>query len=413
MPRGAARGLPSRSPSTASGSPLPTRPASSDRSRADAARGGRGERRAARGRGPRRGARARSSRRPATRRAAVAMSGGVDSAVALLRAAPDAIGVTLGSGRTRPRPTRSVRAAPRRRSRPRAPPVMRSASRTSRSTCARSSASGRRSVRARLRRPATRRTRACAATAPSASTRCSRSPSARGRRELWTGHYARIVERDGVLLVAARPTRGRTSPTCSRRSTRAPRARALPARRADEGGDARRGRGCRARGGGTRARARRRASSAATTTARSSSGRACGRATGAIVDADGARSGPHGGYWRFTPGQRRGLGVNGRRPLYVLRTDARDEPVVVGRPRRARDDEDRGARPPLRASQRAEAKLRYRSPPVRRSTQTTAASRSSWRSPRTASHRPGRGALRRRRRCGRRCHHGRRLDRSI
>ena len=43
---------------------------------------------------------------------------------------------------------------------------------------------------------------------------------------------------------------------------------------------------------------------------------------GDVVDGDGASLGSHDGYWRFTPGQRRGLRVNGGRALYVLRTDA-------------------------------------------------------------------------------------------
>ena len=53
-------------------------------------------------------------------------------------------------------------------------------------------------------------------------------------------------------------------------------------------------------------------------------------ATGAIVNADGTAIGSHDGYWRFTPGQRRGLRVNGSRPLYVLRTNAATNTVVVG-----------------------------------------------------------------------------------
>ena len=88
-----------------------------------------------------------------------------------------------------------------------------------------------------------------------------------------------------------------------------------------------------------RPRARRRASSAATTTAPSSSAGRRGARTGDVVDANGARLGAHDGHWRFTPGQRRGLGVSAARPLYVLRTDAATNTVVGRLARRARDDE--------------------------------------------------------------------------
>ncbi len=51
---------------------------------------------------------------------------------------------------------------------------------------------------------------------------------------------------------------------------------------------------------------------------------------GPIEDAAGRRLGTHGGYWRFTIGQRRGIGVAGAEPLYVLATDAERNAVVVG-----------------------------------------------------------------------------------
>jgi len=85
---------------------------------------------------------------------------------------------------------------------------------------------------------------------------------------------------------------------------------------------------------------------------------------GAIVDAEGHDLGTHTGAWGFTPGQRRGIGVVAERPLYVIDTDAAANTVVVG-PREAL------ARRRVRASgrlylpvRRAEAKLRYRSAPV-------------------------------------------------
>ena len=55
---------------------------------------------------------------------------------------------------------------------------------------------------------------------------------------------------------------------------------------------------------------------------------------GDIVDPTGAVVGRHDGYWRYTVGQRRGLGVAADEPLYVLATRADRNEVVVG-PRRA------------------------------------------------------------------------------
>jgi tRNA-specific 2-thiouridylase len=51
---------------------------------------------------------------------------------------------------------------------------------------------------------------------------------------------------------------------------------------------------------------------------------------GEIVDLDGQVLGYHAGYHRFTVGQRRGLGIAARTPLYVLRIDAHNNRVVVG-----------------------------------------------------------------------------------
>ena len=49
-----------------------------------------------------------------------------------------------------------------------------------------------------------------------------------------------------------------------------------------------------------------------------------------LVDESGTVLGSHEGYWRFTPGQRRGLGIAAAEPLYALATDARTNTVVVG-----------------------------------------------------------------------------------
>ncbi|MEZ5080093.1 MAG: tRNA 2-thiouridine(34) synthase MnmA [Thermoleophilia bacterium] len=51
---------------------------------------------------------------------------------------------------------------------------------------------------------------------------------------------------------------------------------------------------------------------------------------GDVVDAAGTVLGSHGGYWRFTIGQRRGIGIASPEPLYVLGTDADSNRVVVG-----------------------------------------------------------------------------------
>ena len=77
--------------------------------------------------------------------------------------------------------------------------------------------------------------------------------------------------------------------------------------------------------------------------------------------------GEHDGYWRFTPGQRRGLGVAAPEPLYAVETDAAHE---HGRGRAARGacpDTRHGARAPLRAGRRgprrSSATARRRCPP--------------------------------------------------
>ena len=51
---------------------------------------------------------------------------------------------------------------------------------------------------------------------------------------------------------------------------------------------------------------------------------------GPIEDTRGRLLGTHGGYWRFTVGQRKGLGVAGPEPLHVLATDAERNAVIVG-----------------------------------------------------------------------------------
>ena len=87
-------------------------------------------------------------------------------------------------------------------------------------------------------------------------------------------------------------------------------------------------------------------------------------APGPVVDPTGAIVGRHDGLWRYTPGQRRGIGVTSAEPLYALRADIDANALVVG-PRRllgTRRVEARG-RMYLDVDD-VKAKLRYRSPPV-------------------------------------------------
>ena len=51
---------------------------------------------------------------------------------------------------------------------------------------------------------------------------------------------------------------------------------------------------------------------------------------GAITDTNGRVLGTHGGVHRFTVGQRRGLGLSSRDPLYVVRVEPATHAVVVG-----------------------------------------------------------------------------------
>ncbi len=55
-----------------------------------------------------------------------------------------------------------------------------------------------------------------------------------------------------------------------------------------------------------------------------------GERPGDVVDRHGRRLGRHDGHHNFTVGQRRGLGVGGGEPLYVLGTDAATNTVVAG-----------------------------------------------------------------------------------
>jgi tRNA-specific 2-thiouridylase len=86
---------------------------------------------------------------------------------------------------------------------------------------------------------------------------------------------------------------------------------------------------------------------------------------GPVLDEAGKEIARHDGFWRYTPGQRRGLGVATGSPVYALRTEPRRNAVVVG-------PKESLARRSIRVRsgrlfvpvERVAAKLRYRSPAV-------------------------------------------------
>jgi tRNA-specific 2-thiouridylase len=186
-----------------------------------------------------------------------------------------------------------------------------------------------------------------------------------GAEEVWTGHYARLVERGDMTLVA----RGTDERKDQSYMLAAVEPGLLPRVRFPLGGQTKEE---------TRAEA---AAARLAAASRRESQEACflggddyrsfldrqglTRAPGAVVDVDGATVGSHDGYWHYTPGQRRGLRVNGGRPLYVLSTDASTNTVTVGeRERLAVSEIEARGRLYLQVDV-AEAKVRYRSPAVR------------------------------------------------
>jgi len=304
-------------------------------------------------------------------RAAVAMSGGVDSAVALLRAAPNAVGVTLRLWQDPAGPSAERACC--------SPAAVASA----RETC---HALGLPHVTLDLRaefRDAVVRPFAAgyaAGETPNPCARCNGAfrfdalldfASRAGAETLWTGHYARIVARDGQLLVgrAADVQKDQSymlatlDPVVLERirfplgdqaksATRAEAARAgLAAADRRESQEA-----CFLAGGDYRSFLEREG-------LRSS--------PGAIVDESGRTVGRHDGYWRFTPGQRRGLGLVAPEPRYVLQTDRASNAVVVG-PREALAVTRLEAEGRLYVSvERVEVKVRYRSDAVPARVSTT------------------------------------------
>ena len=301
---------------------------------------------------------------PSATRVAVAMSGGVDSAVALLRAGPDAIGVTLRLWLD-PRGPDAERACC-------SPEAVLAA----RATCHRL---GIPHVTLDLREEFRRVVVApfvrgyAEGQTPNPCIRCNGSfrfaellafADRAGASRLATGHYARIVEREGQLLLArATDERKDQSYMLARLDPRFLERLWFPL--GDQTKDE------------TRAEAARAGLEVAS---RAESQEACFLAggdyrdflerhgltaqEGPLVDEDGNELGRHSGFWRFTPGQRKGLGVAAGKPLYALRSEPRTNTVVVGS-RDALAAREVIVRGRLHVPvSRAEVKLRYRSPAV-------------------------------------------------
>jgi tRNA-specific 2-thiouridylase len=90
---------------------------------------------------------------------------------------------------------------------------------------------------------------------------------------------------------------------------------------------------------------------------------------GDIVDEQGHVLGHHDAYWRFTVGQRRGLGVATGVPMHVLRVEAHTRRVVVGpedrlRVQGVRLGGVRWIRPPTASDTALHVRVRHRGPLV-------------------------------------------------
>jgi tRNA-specific 2-thiouridylase len=297
-------------------------------------------------------------------RVAVAMSGGVDSAVALLRAGPRAVGVTLRLW-IDPEGSDVERACC-------SPEAVIAA----RATCHRLgiphvTIDAREEFRRAIVEPFVRGY--LRGETPNPCIRCNgffrfgrllRFARDAGAARLATGHYARIVEHGGRLLLARAADSdkdqsymlARLDPRVldrisfplggqSKEETRAEAERAgLAAARRPESQEA-----CFLGGDDYRAFLARHGIQAE---------------EGLIEDERGQVLGTHDGFWRFTPGQRKGLGIAAGSPLYALRTvPSRNAVVVGGRESLAR----RRVRAEGRLftdADRVDVKLRYRSPAI-------------------------------------------------
>jgi len=301
---------------------------------------------------------------PRQGRTAVAMSGGVDSAVALLRAAPEAVGVTLRlwldpDGPSADRACCSPEAVV-----------------AARETCHRL---GLPHVTLDLREEFRRAVVApfvrgyARGETPNPCIRCNGSfrfaellafARRAGCDRLATGHYARIAEHRGRLLLARGADAEKDQSYMLARLDPG-RLRRLWFPLGTQGKDETRAEAERAGLAVARRAESQEACFLAGDDYRSFLGRhGVAPRPGPIVDESGAELGRHDGFWRFTPGQRKGIGVAAGRALYVLDSEPRANRVRVG-PRESL------ARRRVTASgrlyvdiDRADAKLRYRSPAV-------------------------------------------------
>jgi tRNA-specific 2-thiouridylase len=301
---------------------------------------------------------------PRAGRVAVAMSGGVDSAVALLRALPNAVGVTLRLWLD-PQGPDSERACC-------SPESVIAA----RETCHRLGVPHvtldlrdefRRAVVTPFVRGYERGETPNPCIGCNGGFRFAELLDFLGRagaERLSTGHYARIVEHEGRLLLArgADPRKDQSYMLASLDPRQLERIE-FPLGEQDK--EATRAEAERARLAAARRGESQEACFLAGDDYRAFLGRqGLASVAGSVVAEDGTTLGRHEGYWRFTPGQRRGLGISSPEPLYVLGTKPAANAVVVG-PRAALARTSVTARGRLYADvTRVEAKLRYRSPAV-------------------------------------------------
>jgi len=302
--------------------------------------------------------------RPVPGRVAVAMSGGVDSAVALLRARPEAVGVTLRLWLDPAGPSADRVCC--------SPDAVIAARRTCHALgLPHVTLDLREAFRESVVRPFVEAY--AAGLTPNPCTRCNGSfrfdelvafAGRAGASVLWTGHYARIEERGGRRLVArgVDPEKDQSYMLAT-----------VDPELLDRVGFP--------LGAETKERTRAEAAAAGLAVAeRAESQEACflagddyraflerqglRRADGAIVDEDGNELGRHDGTWRYTTGQRRGIGVAAPEPLYALRAETATNTLVVGG-RGSLDVRRVEARGRLYLPvERADVKLRYRSDPV-------------------------------------------------
>jgi tRNA-specific 2-thiouridylase len=297
---------------------------------------------------------------PAPGRTAVAMSGGVDSAVALLKSLPNAIGVTLRLWLDPDGPDAERACC--------SPEAVLAA----RATC---HALGIPHVTLDLREEFRRAvvdpfiSGYERGETPNPCIHCNGGfrfarllafAQRAGAETLATGHYARIVEHRGRMLLARAvdPAKDQSymlarldpkhlsrisfplgSQTKDETRAEAERAGLAVARRGDSQ------EACFLAGDDYRAFLER---------------RGLGKEQGLLLDEDGNPVGTHDGYWRFTPGQRRGLGVAAAEPKYALRSDPHTNTVVIGPREALATTRIHAAGEVFLPVAEAEAKLRYR-----------------------------------------------------